>query len=240
MKSALFMLMFTLPLAVQCEIYAVFVGISEYEKPEGNLSYCHRDAIAMYELLKANTTPDKLVLLTNHQAKHNNIVYYTSQLFKQAQPDDVVLFYFSGHGNRSVFFAYDKSLYFSTLQAIFQQTKARRKFIFADACFAGTLRQSGNQTATNKSNMGSNVLLFLSSRSDQYAQENNLLGNGIFTHFLLTGLKGAADVNNDSCITARELFNFVHPQVKAKTNESQIPVMWGKFDENMIILKLNN
>ena len=40
-------------------------------------------------------------------------------------------------------------------------------------------------------------------------------------------------------ITANELFDFVHPKVKERTNESQIPVMWGKFDKSMIILKLN-
>jgi uncharacterized caspase-like protein len=238
-KNVLCLLLFTLPVSVHGEIYGVFVGISEYEKPEGNLAYCHRDAIAMYETLKAYTTPGKMMLLTNQQAKHNNIVYYAKQLFLQAQPDDIVLFFFSGHGNRNVFFAYDKSLYFSTLHSIFKQTKARRKFIFADACFAGTLRQPGAQPASGKPNAGNNVLLFLSSRSDQYAQENKLLGNGVFTHFLVTGLKGAADANSDSYVTARELFDFVHPKVKERTNESQIPVMWGKFDENMIILKLN-
>ena len=239
MKKTLFMVMLVIPLYAQGDIYAVFVGISEYEEPGNNLTYCHRDAIEMYEMLKVHTTHNKILLLINEQAKHNNIVYYTKQLFQRAQPDDIVIFYFSGHGSRNVFFTYNKALTFSTLKSIFKQCKAKRKFIFADACFAGALRQTGNQTAPVNSNIGNNVLLFLSARSDQYARENSLLGNGIFTYFLLAGLKGGADINDDHVITARELFDFVHPKVKEKTNGDQVPVMWGHFDENMIILKVN-
>ena len=96
-----------------------------------NLTYCHRDAIEMYRILKDYTTPDKIKLLTDKQAKHDSIVFYTKQLFRQAQPEDIVLFFFSG-----------------------------------------TFRQPSNQTASDNSSVGKNVLLFLSSRSNQYSQED--------------------------------------------------------------------
>lgn len=238
-KNTLFIFLIAFPLSIQGEIYAVLVGISEYASGN-NLTYCHRDAIEMHAMLKDYTSPDKILLLINQQAKHNNIVYYTRQLFQQAKPEDIVIFFFSGHGNKNIFFTYDRPFSFSTLQSIFKQTKAKRKLIFADACFAGTLRQSGSQAAASQSNVGNNVLLFLSTRSNQHARENNTLQNGIFTYFLLDGLRGGADVNKDSYITAKELFNFVYPKVKARTGDMQNPVMWGKFDENMIILKLKN
>lgn len=241
MKKALFILWLVLPLSLsaQGKIYAVLVGVSEYEQSANNLNYCHRDAIEMYEMLKAYTAPERMMLLINKQAKLDNIVYYTQQLFKQAQPDDIVIFFFSGHGGKNIFVSHDKPLYFSTLENIFKQTKAKRKLIFADACYSGTLRQPGNQTASNNSNMGKNVLLFLSSRSNQLSQEDSALKNGAFAYFLLAGLRGGADFNRDGYITAKELFNFVNPKVKERTSGRQIPVMWGKFDENMIILKLN-
>jgi len=248
-RNTFIILLLTIPFSVRGEIYAVLVGISEYEKSSNNLTYCHRDAIDMYEMLKRHTTSDKLLLLTNQQAKHNNIVYYSKQLFRRAKPEDVVIFFFSGHGNKNVLFTYDKSLYFSTLQGIFKQSVARRKLIFADACFAGTMRQPGNpgesasgksgESASGKSSAGSNVLLFLSTRSNQYAQESSSLQNGLFTHYLLAGLKGSADTDGNDCVTAKELFDFVYPKVKERTKGSQIPVMWGKFDADMTILKLN-
>ena len=248
LKRLFLILLLIWPLCVQGKIFVVLVGISEYGPSYENLTYCHQDAIDMYGMLKAYTTPGRIILLTDKQAKHDSIVYYTKRLFSQAQPDDIVIFFFSGHGNANVFFAYDKSLYFNTLQSIFRQTRARRKLIFADACFSGTLRKPGNQTASANSNLGrqtasananpgKNVLLFLSSRSDQFAQENSALKNGIFTYFLLAGLNGEADFNRDGYITAKELFNFVNPKVKAQSDGTQIPVMWGKFNENMVILK---
>ena len=237
MKKLLFIVLLALPLSVEGKIYAVLVGVSEYEQSANNLTYCHRDAIEMYALLKDYTPPDRMKLLTNKQAKHDNIVYYTRQLFQQAQADDIVIFFFAGHGNNDVFFAHDKALYFSILKSIFKQSKANRKLIFADACFSGTLRQSGNPAASANTDLGKNVLLFLSSRSNQYSHENSALRNGIFTYFLLAGLRGGADVNKDGYITAKELFNFVYPKVKQRSGGKQNPVMWGKFDENMIILK---
>ena len=232
----------TLPLSVsgKGKIYAVLVGVSEYQQSANNLLYSSQDAIEMYELLKNYSAPENMILLTNSQAKSNVIVSYTKQLFQRAQPEDIVIFFFSGHGYTNLFFAYDTYLNFGVLQKIFKQCKAKRKLIFADSCLSGTMRQPGSQSSTNSQNMGKNVLLLLSSRSNQFSQEDPSLRNGEFTYFLLAGLRGGADINKDSYITAKELFDFVNPKVKERTNGSQIPVMWGKFDENMIILKLKN
>ena len=232
--SLLFLLTGTPFIFSQGKIYAILIGVSEYARPENNLTYCHWDAMAMYELLEEYTTPDRIILLTNQQARHDYIVYYAERLFRQAQPEDIVIFFFSGHGDPNVFYTHDKALHFNTLYGIFKQTHAKRKLIFADACFSGTLRQSGN---SGNSNAGKNVLIFLSSRSNQYSREDMSLRNGAFTYFLLAGLRGGADFNRDSYITAKELFTFVNPKVRERTGGTQVPVMWGKFDENMIILQ---
>jgi uncharacterized caspase-like protein len=240
MKKILFILLLTLPLSVQGKIYAVLVGISEYEQSVSDLTYSHQDAIEMHEMLKEHTSPDNMKLLTNDQATLDNIVYYTKQLFLQAQPEDIVIFFFSGHGVNNIFLTYDKSLYFYMLKDILKETNAKRRFIFADACHSGTFRQPDNQEASSSPDMGNNVLVFLSSRSGQYSIESRFLKNGTFTYFLLAGLKGGADRNKDGYITAKELFNFVYPKVKERSNGRQIPVMWGKFNKNMIILKLKD
>jgi len=240
MKKILLVLLLTLPLSVQGKIYAIFVGVSEYELPIDNLVYSHRDAIEMYELMKEHTAPDRVKLLINDQAKYDSIVSYTAQLFRRANPDDVVLFFFSGRGQGNAFYANDKILYLSKLNEIFKQTKARRKLIFADACYSGTLSgESDNQAVPDGSKgLDSNVLLYLSSRSDQYATGSTSFRNGVFTYFLLTGLRGGADANKNGSITAKELYDYVNPKVKERTNGKQIPSMRGKFDTGMVILKL--
>jgi uncharacterized caspase-like protein len=223
------------------ELYAVIVGVSEYAQSGNNLTYSHKDAIEMYNLLKTQTTTANLKLLTNKQATRDSVLKAANELFTKTKPEDIVLLFFSGHGNEGYFLAHDNKLTFESLQAVFKKTKAKRKLIFADACYSGTFRSSQQSSATNiYANIGNNVLLFLSSRSNQTSIETASMKNGVFTYFLIAGLKGGADANKDRIITAKELFTFVHPRVKEKTKESQIPVMWGKFNDNMVIFDWKN
>jgi uncharacterized caspase-like protein len=48
-------------------------------------------------------------------------------------------------------------------------------------------------------------------------------GHGVFTHYLLEGLKGKADRNGDGTVTAGELFDYVHDQVLIATHQQQNP-----------------
>jgi len=236
--KAIFILLFGIFISnpINAKIYAVCVGVSEYEESYNNLRFCAQDAIEMYNLLKLQTSTDNLKLLTNGNATVANIIYHTSLLFEKSNPGDIVIFFFSGHGNKGEFCAHDGDLDFSILKDIFKKTKAKRKMIFADACFSGSLRTENSSSSNSASALDSNVLLFLSSRTRQTSQEQQSLRNGAFTYYLIAGLKGGADANKDRKITAKELFDFVYPKVKAQTKGMQVPVMWGKFDNDMLIL----
>ncbi|HEV2991212.1 MAG TPA: caspase family protein [Candidatus Angelobacter sp.] len=48
-------------------------------------------------------------------------------------------------------------------------------------------------------------------------------GHGVFTYFVLEGLKGKADRNNDGVVTAGELFDYVRDQVALATKQRQNP-----------------
>ena len=111
--------------------------------------------------------------------------------------------------------------------------KANRKVIIADACYAGKMRTTRQQTSSYNSQ---NVMLFLSSRTNETSQETKFK-NSLFTIFLERGLRGGADKNRDRQITARELYDFVHKGVIDASGNKQHPVMWGKFDNNMTIIK---
>lgn len=111
--------------------------------------------------------------------------------------------------------------------------KAKRKIIIADACYSGKMR-TNKQHSTHHTSQ--NVMFFLSSRSNEESQETRYK-NSLFTIFLERGLRGGADVNHDRIITARELYNFVHQGVIETSRNTQHPVMWGNFDNNMAIIK---
>jgi hypothetical protein len=59
------------------------------------------------------------------------------------------------------------------------------------------------------------------------------LGHGIFTYYLLEGLKGAADRNRDGVISLQGLYEYVEREVTSKARSvgvSQHPVMKGEVE----------
>jgi len=67
------------------------------------------------------------------------------------------------------------------------------------------------------------------------------LGHGIFTYYLVNGLKGAADLNRDGIISLQELYEYVEQQVSAKSRAvggNQHPVMKGELEGVLPLAKV--
>jgi len=222
------------PAACSADVYLVAVGVADYPGTEKDLNLPTDDATDLFNLYSKNTrTHGKLLL--NEQATLKNIENAMNSIYRQAKTDDIVIFYFSGHGNEGAFNAYDGPLSYKKIRNAFAASNCKHKMIFADACHAGRLRQSGkNKKNTNRD---LEVMLFLSSRDNENSAERSNMKNGMFTAYLLQALKGGADTNSDRVITAKELFQFVSKNVRKKTNDKQHPVMWGKFSDDMPVMK---
>jgi len=60
-------------------------------------------------------------------------------------------------------------------------------------------------------------------------------GHGVFTYYLLEGLKGAADADGDKLITSGEAYEYVFKNVSRHTQNMQHPIKKGE-EERPIIL----
>lgn len=160
------------------------------------------------------------------------------KVFSKAGTNDIVVFFYSGHGYSGGFCAYDGDLGYDVIRKAMAKSKCKNKMIFADACFSGTIRTNSSTPSSTAISAAkkSNVMLFLSSRSNETSIERRDMKNGFFTTYLQKGLRGGADVNKDRVITAKELYNYVHDNVVKLSNEKQHPVMWGKFPDNMPVM----
>jgi uncharacterized caspase-like protein len=58
---------------------------------------------------------------------------------------------------------------------------------------------------------------------------------GVFSHYLLRGLKGESDNNKDKIVSVIELFDYVDANVKYFTRGKQNPVISGNYDESLPI-----
>lgn len=229
------------------DIYVLSVGISDYKYIK-DLKKTETDAQDFADLYKTHTKNVKVLL--GAEATHDNIIHTLSSYFSQAQEDDIVVFFFSGHGGKGGLCAYDTKsdntlVTYAEVQKTIRNCKASNKQLFIDACFSGGLR-ADTKSATKAENTHSSlsttqgVMLFLSSRTGETSQENLWSNNGFFTQYLIKGIKGGADANKDRIITAKEIFIYVKKNVSERTKKKQNPVMWGYFDDDMHIMNWNH
>ena len=223
--------------ADKSEIFVVCVGIADYREIS-DLRLPVEDAKAVAGLYRTKT--DNVVLITEKYATKAQILKSLKEQFCRANENDIIVFSFSGHGFQGGICPYDMSSYvnsgitYDEIKSILKQSRASRKIIFADACFSGGIR--GGAAGKNHIQSDTDVLLFLSSRTGEYSIESSQMVNGLFTSYLVRGLRGGADFNKDRKITARELFLFVSKGVKKISKGKQHPVMWGKFNNNLILM----
>lgn len=230
----------TLGSTLQAKTYLVSVGIGDYSgypMKVNNLSLTVNDARTMANLYASNTTVDYALLL-DEKATKQRIVKAIDKVFSKAGKDDIVVFYFSGHGYPGGLCAYNGNITYKTIRDAMAKSKCENKMMFIDACRAGGMRVDNKKTNREvNSAKKSKVMLFLSARNNEDSIERSDMTNGLFTSFLAKGMKGYADANKDRTITAKELFEYVHTEVAKDSRQSQHPVMWGNFNNSMPVIK---
>lgn len=228
-------ILFSLAVTANAKTYLVAVGVSDYPGTDKDLRLPANDAATVQYIYSKNSNAES-VLLTNSNATKSAILSKFRSTFAKASENDIIVFFFSGHGSKGAFCAYDAQIPYSEIRQAMASSKAKNKMIFADACFSGKMRQGRKNTAEQSFN-NYNIMLFLSSRGNETSIERRDMKNGFFTSCLQKGLRGGADANKDRTITARELFNYVSTNVKTLSSDKQHPVMWGKFSDNMTVMK---
>ena len=240
LKFLLSALLLTLSSGVNARTFLVAVGVADYSgypSQINNLRLTTRDAKTIVDLYSKNTSVDYSILL-NGKATKDRIIRAIKKVFNKASETDIVVFFFSGHGYPGGFCAYDGNIGYEEIRKAMSQSKSKNKMMFVDACRSGGMRvdETAAQGAITAAK-NANVMLFLSSRNNENSIERRDMENGFFTTYLQNGLKGNADADRNRIITAKELFNFVHHGVSQISRGKQHPVMWGKFDDNMTVIK---
>lgn len=214
--------------------YALIVGVSEYGSDVPPLSAPPNDVNEMRKVLEDTNRCgfDRVMTLINPTAE--SMKKSIMELFKLARKQDLILFYFSGHG----FTDEGNHLYLSckgtskedfqatSVDANFLQTRSihsfcKRQIFILDCCYSGafkdgwTAKSSGLDIASELGAEGRVVLT--STSSVQQSFESKEHGNlGVYTKCLVEGLEtGAADADEDGKIFIREL----HTYAKQKVSE---------------------
>ncbi|MCB0662255.1 MAG: caspase family protein, partial [Saprospiraceae bacterium] len=230
------------------KVWAVVVGVADYDHMP-SLRYTDDDAYRMYAHLKSPEggalSDDQVKILINEEATKENIENTMTDVFSRAGTDDLIILYFSGHGLKGSFLpidydGYNNKLPHEDINAILEASPAKYKLCIADACHSGSLMaMKGEVDGAIESfyktlaQAKAGTALLMSSKSNETSLESSGLRNGVFSHFLIRGLKGEADFNGDKVVNIQELYDFVYNNVRSYTGNRQSPIIRGDYDKIM-------
>jgi tetratricopeptide (TPR) repeat protein len=239
--------------------YAVIAGIGAYQNlpPQLQLQYSERDAQAIYTILISpeggNFKAENVRLLIGVKATLANIRReLETWLPSVAKDDDRVLIYFAGHGfmyqGKGYLAPYDFDLNRVAATgypmddlgaAIGAKIRAKSKILLTDACHSGAITPEDTQNLNHTlSDLNKSLFSLTASRDRERSFESPDWGggHGIFTYYVVKGLEGEADTSGDGVVTADELAEYVHTNVRDATKGQQNPTSdRGSFDPDMLL-----
>ncbi|PYO56332.1 MAG: peptidase, partial [Candidatus Rokuibacteriota bacterium] len=131
--------------------------------------------------------------------------------------------------------------------------EAEQLVVFLDACYSGA---AGGRTFASKRTRAVRVdevfldrltrskgrAIITASRASEVSIELPELSHGLFTHYLVQGLRGAADLDRDGIVSLQEVYQYLEQQVSQKSRAvggNQHPVMKGELDGMLPLVKVS-
>ncbi|HEY0114438.1 MAG TPA: pre-peptidase C-terminal domain-containing protein [Allosphingosinicella sp.] len=216
-------------------VLAVAVGVSDYERIS-DLDNTDDDARKLIgSLRQAGLLHPQSVMLTNAEATKDRVRAALRRAAQVAGPDDLVMFFFSGHGDQvdvqrnareldgrsETIELYDEAMTDAELQPLIDGINARMVLVALDACYSGGFRNLVNRP---------NVMGLFSSEEDLTSLvASRLEAGGYLSYYLRTGLGGEADNDGDSVITSGELTTYLRRRFRL---EGDIPAATREDESN--------
>lgn len=226
------------PLAevTQVQRFAVIVGANAGGKDRARLRYAATDAAALQSVLTrlGGVRPQHRETLdqpTPQQAREAFERMSQKVALQRAQPEHrnkrfELVFYYSGHSDETGLLLGDAKVSYTDLKAWISKVPTDIHVAILDSCASGAFtRLKGGAHRkpflfANSGNVKGHAFI-ASSSADESSQESDKIGGSFFTHFLVSGMQGAADLDGDKLVTINEAFLFARNETLARTQSTQ-------------------
>lgn len=136
----------------------------------------------------------------------------------------ILLFYYSGHAAGGELRLGDSRLDLHALRRMLSASRAEVRIGLLDACQSGAITRVKGGTRgpsfvvdVEPEHVSSGYVLITSSSEDEASQESEDLRGSFFTHYLVSGLRGAADRSGDALVTLDEAYAYAYDRTVAHT-----------------------
>jgi hypothetical protein len=211
-------------------VWTVSVGISDYPGGGNDLPECANDAVKIAEALRNQglTTPQREILLTDAQATRGAITQALQRVAREIQPNDVFVFFYSGHGGQAqgpsrdeeelddideYIFVHDGQILDDEMGRLIDQIHGRTTLFALDSCFSGGFAKD---VVTRPGIVG----MFSSEEDVTSGVAMQFQAGGYLSHFLRMGIQGEGDADpRDGSLTVGELTHYVWQQYASQARD---------------------
>jgi len=242
--------------------FALIIGSSQYDDPAlARLRTPEADILTLAAVLRdpqIGNFDDVKELMNESETSIRRAI---STFFAQKKPDDLLLFYFSGHGvldDRGRLFLAVKDTQHQLLKATaisssfildeMDESRSRRQLLILDCCHSGafsSLSKGVTKAVTQATFEGNGYgrMVLAASDSTQVALEAGESAEkaplSLFTNFLIQGLvTGEADLGGDGWVAVDEWYDYAFERVLAQT-PGQTPRKWVYNQEGELLVARN-
>ncbi|MCB9675934.1 MAG: caspase family protein [Alphaproteobacteria bacterium] len=213
--------------------FALIAGANDGGADRITLRYAVSDATAFGAVLedlggvpRSNQTlliePDRAVL---QDAIHN--LAETVKVAEERGMRTEVVFYYSGHSNEDGLLLGDTQYDYPALKEDLESIGADVRIAVLDSCASGALVRTKGGVARpafleDRSNDVEGTAYLMSSSADEAAQESDAVGASFFTHYLVSGLRGGADLSQDGRVTLDEAYRYATAETLKRTERTSL------------------
>jgi hypothetical protein len=221
------------PVAARAEVerFGVFVGNDRGASGEVELRYAEADADKVQATLTdlGGFRPENTLLLRGEDAGTvSRALIAMNERVRAARSsghDALLLVYYSGHADADALHLGDSRLESRVVEQLVKGSSAEVRLLVIDACRSGRLtRAKGGRIApqvaihVSEPLASEGLVVLTSSSASEDSQESDEIRGSFFTHHLVSGLLGAADVDGDGRVSLVEVYRYAYEQTLRVTS----------------------